>query len=57
MDINDILLEAVKSNASDVHIVCVLPPIIRMHGRLIKLEKFGEVTPEISEKMLTEDIK
>ncbi|HEY4695801.1 MAG TPA: type IV pilus twitching motility protein PilT [Candidatus Hydromicrobium sp.] len=53
MDINDILLEAVKSNASDVHIVCVLPPIIRMHGRLIKLEKFGEVTPEISEKMLT----
>ena len=53
MDINDILLEAVKSNASDVHIVCVLPPIIRIHGKLIKLEKFGDVTPEISEKMLT----
>lgn len=52
MDIDDILIEAVKSNASDVHIVCVLPPIIRTHGRLVRLEKFGEVTPEISEKML-----
>ena len=53
MDINDILFEAMKSNASDVHIVCILPPIMRVHGRLIKLEKFGNVTPEISEKMLT----
>lgn len=53
MDINDILFEAIKSNASDVHIVCILPPTIRVHGRLIKLDKFGDVTPEISEKMLT----
>ena len=52
MDINDILFEAMKSNASDVHIV-LIPPIMRVHGRLIKLEKFGNVTPEISEKMLT----
>ncbi|OGD35946.1 type IV pili twitching motility protein PilT [Candidatus Atribacteria bacterium RBG_16_35_8] len=53
MDINDILFEAIKSNASDVHIVCILPPIMRVHGKLIKLEKFGDVTSEISEKMLT----
>jgi len=52
MDINDILLEAINKKASDVHIVCVLPPVIRIHGRLTKLEKFGEITPEISEKML-----
>ena len=53
MDINDILFEAIKSNASDVHIVCILPPIMRVHGKLIKLEKFGDVTSEISEKILT----
>jgi len=52
MNIGDILLEAISKKASDVHIVCVLPPVFRIHGRLVKLEKFGEVTPEISEKIL-----
>lgn len=52
MDINDILIEAIKRNASDVHIVCPLPPVARIHGRLIRLEKFGEITPEISKKIL-----
>jgi len=53
MNINDILLEAINTNASDVHIVCVLPPILRIHGKLVRLEKFGEITPEIAERMLT----
>lgn len=52
MDINDVLIEAIKRNASDIHIVCTLPPVIRIHGRLTKLEKFGEITPEISKKIL-----
>jgi len=53
MNIDDILLEAMKREASDVHIVCVLPPTIRIHGKLVKLKEFGEVTPDISKKMLT----
>lgn len=53
MDINSILLEAIKLDASDVHIVCVLPPIFRINGKLIRMEEFGDVTPEMSEKMLT----
>jgi twitching motility protein PilT len=52
MNINDILLEAINVNASDVHIVCVLPPIFRIHGKLVKLEKFGDITPELAEKIL-----
>lgn len=52
MDIIQILEEGIKRSASDIHIVCVLPPILRVHGRLIKLKEFGEVTPEISKKML-----
>ncbi|MBE3089369.1 MAG: type IV pilus twitching motility protein PilT [Actinobacteria bacterium] len=52
MDINDVLIEAIKRDASDIHIVCALPPVIRINGRLTKLEKFGEITPEISKKIL-----
>lgn len=52
MDINNILIEAIKRNASDIHIVCALPPMIRIDGRLTKLENFGEITPEISKKIL-----
>ena len=52
MDIIQILEEGIKRSASDIHIVCVLPPILRVHGRIIKLKEFGEVTPEISKKML-----
>ncbi len=54
MKIDDILIEAIRVGASDIHIVCVLPPIFRVHGRLVKLEKFGDITPDLSEKILTE---
>lgn len=53
MNIDEILLEAINLNASDIHIVCVLPPIFRINGRLIKMDKFGNITPELSEKVLT----
>ena len=56
MKINDILMEGIKKDASDVHIVCVLPPLLRIHGKLIKLNEFGDVTPNISESILTEII-
>ena len=53
MEINDILTEAVKRDASDVHIVCVLPPLFRVHGNLVRISEFGDVTPDISQKILT----
>ncbi len=56
MKIDDILMEGVKRDASDVHIVCVLPPLLRIHGKLIKLDEFGDITPNISESILTEII-
>ena len=56
MKIDDILMEGIKRDASDVHIVCVLPPLLRIHGKLIKLNEFGDVTPNISESILTEII-
>ena len=54
MIIKEILSYAKQKDASDVHIVCVLPPILRVHGRLIKLAEFGEITPDISRRILTE---
>ncbi|MES0342217.1 MAG: PilT/PilU family type 4a pilus ATPase, partial [Candidatus Humimicrobiaceae bacterium] len=56
MKIDDILIEGIKRDASDVHIVCVLPPLLRIHGKLIKLNEFGDITPNISESILTEII-
>jgi twitching motility protein PilT len=54
MKIDDILIEGIKRDASDVHIVCILPPTIRVNGKLVKIQEFGEITPDISEKILTE---
>lgn len=54
MNINDILREGIKREASDVHIVCILPPIARINGVLEKLEEFGDITSEIAEKILLE---
>ena len=45
MDLDEILLEGVKRNASDVHITCFLPPILRIHGKLVKLDDYNELSP------------
>lgn len=52
MKMDDILIEGIRREASDVHIVCILPPILRINGNLQKLEEFGGITPEISENIL-----
>ncbi len=45
MDINEILLEGINKEASDVHISCFLPPILRINGKLIKLDSYKRFTP------------
>ncbi len=54
MVIKEILSQAKQRDASDAHIVCVLPPILRIHGSLVKLTEFGDITPDLSKKILTE---
>jgi twitching motility protein PilT len=56
MKVNDILKEGIRRDASDVHIVCILPPLVRVNGELTRLSEFGNITPEISEKILFEVI-
>ena len=53
MNIIDILKEGIKKEASDVHIVCIFPPVMRVNGTLVKMEQYEEITPEKSWEMLT----
>ncbi|MCD6570361.1 MAG: type IV pilus twitching motility protein PilT [Deltaproteobacteria bacterium] len=44
MDINAILANAAKRNASDIHMKVNLPPIIRRYGALIPLKEYERLT-------------
>ena len=53
MDIHDILLsEAVKRNASDLHISVGVPPILRINGNLIKLD-YPPMTPDDTTSLIS----
>ena len=38
MDISELLIFAVKQNASDIHISAGEPPLLRIHGEMKKIE-------------------
>jgi len=44
MDINEILLEGINRGASDIHITCFLPPILRINGKLIRMDNYEKFT-------------
>lgn len=44
MDINEILLEGINRGASDVHITCFLPPMLRINGKLVKMDNYEKFT-------------
>ncbi len=52
MTINDIFKEAVARGASDVHILVGEPPIIRINGQLVRLEKFGLIDKKKAETLV-----
>jgi twitching motility protein PilT len=52
MDLNDLLLGAVKDGATDVHLKLGRPPILRRDGSLTPLENWNAVTPADLESVL-----
>ncbi|RMG05506.1 MAG: PilT/PilU family type 4a pilus ATPase [Nitrospirae bacterium] len=46
MEINDLLKAAYEKNASDLHIKVGSPPIIRVHGELVPLDKEKRITQD-----------
>lgn len=51
MDINSILKEAFLKEASDIHITPGVPPIYRIHGRLVRTDD-SILTPEMVEEFV-----
>jgi twitching motility protein PilT len=52
MDLNDLLLRAVSSGATDVHLKLGRPPVVRRDGSLVPLEGWNSLTPTDLESIL-----
>lgn len=52
MDIQQILEEALRRGASDIHLMVGTYPTLRINGELIPLTKAGEPSPEFIEKLV-----
>ena len=46
LNIDDLLAIAVERGASDLHLTAGSPPVIRVHGSLVRLTDFDKLTPE-----------
>lgn len=54
IDVDELLNKVVDMNASDMHMMVGEPPTLRIHGRLQKLEEYGEIEPEQTEQFMRE---
>jgi len=52
MDINTLFKAAIEKNASDLHLVVDLPPILRIDGDLVYLNEMDKLTNESVQKMV-----
>lgn len=52
MDMKEILQLGVNKNASDVHIIPELPPLLRIHGSLMISKEYDVLTPDMTDQLL-----
>lgn len=52
IDLLDIMALADEMGASDIHIAPLRRPSFRIHGEIVRLEEYEEITPEESESIL-----
>lgn len=50
MDINELLKLAVDNGASDIHLTVGIPPVFRLDGLLIKLDKLDRLMPDDTQR-------
>lgn len=50
MDINDLLKLAVENGASDIHLTVGIPPVFRLDGMLVKLDKLERLLPDDTQR-------
>ncbi len=53
-ELNDLLIETAKQNASDLHLAVGRRPTLRVDGVLVALEKHPMLTPETAESLISE---
>lgn len=52
MDITALLELAISRKASDIHLICGSPPVIRVHGQLTAVENTSPLTAEASQALV-----
>src|SRR5918992_5804682 len=52
LSIDDLLEQVVVRGASDLHVTVGSEPVVRINGRLERLEEFARLTPEDTQRML-----
>lgn len=52
LDINVLLDEIIERDGSDLHLVVGDPPTIRLHGRLVRLDKYGTLDSETTQNLV-----
>ncbi len=50
--LSQILETAFQKNASDIHLIVGCAPVLRVTKELIPMEEFGQITPEMQEKIV-----
>ena len=56
IDINTLLDEIVNRDGSDLHLVVGDPPTVRIHGRLVRLEGYDSLTPDVTADLVRQII-
>jgi len=52
IDLTEPLLKLLEDDASDLHITTGLPPVIRIHGKLMPLTEYPKLTPNDTKEMI-----
>ena len=51
MQIKELMIKAKEKDASDLHLNVGIPPVLRINGKLEKMD-LNELTPEITHEMI-----
>jgi len=51
-DINELLEKTIEMDASDIHLLVGEPPTLRVHGRLRRLEEYGDLSAEDTDRLM-----
>ena len=54
LDVEELLNKFVDRDGSDLHMLVGEPPTLRIHGRMVRQDEYGELQPEQTEAFMRE---